>query len=430
MLIGRIGAIKRTTRKLSYTLTVMIVLLISAIPSMAEINVLYMAQAGYQPDEYIEMARSFEAETGIKVNISFENYDDQYEKIVAEAKKPISKYDVILLDLIWTAEFGGKYFVLPLDNKLTPAMKKDIAPVILDAFIYADQIWAMPFLANFHLFFYNMDYIIEAGFSRPPKTLEELEYQMRVMKQKGIIKHPWFDSWREKEVLVCEYIWLTGAFGGNTFSEKGEPIFNNGPGLKALQFMVNLLDEGLANPMSLEADELLAKDVFISGDAAFTSNWTFLYAFMNNPEVSNIVGAGKIGFLPVAEEFYDKYEYYSSSVSGFQGLAIMSNSQHPHEAWQYIRFITAPEVQRTHLEEMPVWLSIQNDPEVRSIDPVMELKVKELASVHHRPKLVDYYEVSTIMQKYIFLALKKKLTPKEALDKAVKEIRKSRGREQ
>lgn len=429
MLTGRIDTIKRTARELLYILTIMTVLLIVTIPSVAEINVLYMAQAGYQPDEYIEMARSFEAETGIKVKINFENYDDQYEKIIAETKKPISKYDVILLDLIWTAEFGEKHFVLPLDDELTPAMKKDIAPAILDAFIYNGHIWAMPFLANFHLFFYNMDYITKAGFSHPPKTLEELEYQMRVIKQKGILKHPWFDSWREKEVLVCEYVWLTGAFGGETFNEKGEPIFNNGPGLKALQFMVNLLDEGLANPMSLEADELLVKDVFISGDAAFTSNWTFQYALMNNPEVSNIVGAGKMGFLPVAEEFYDEYEYHSSSVSGFEGLAIMSNSQYPHEAWQYIQFITAPEVQRAHLEEMPVWLSIQNDPDVRSIDPVMELKAKQVASVHHRPKLVDYYEVSTIMQKYILLALKRELAPKEALDKAVEEIRKLRGRE-
>ena len=412
-------------------MAVVTLLLIIAIPSLAEISVLYMAQAGYQPDEYIEMARSFQAKTGIKVNINFENYDDLYEKIIAETKKPISKYDVILLDLIWTAEFGEKKFVRPLDDKLTPAMKKDIAPAILDAFVYNGHIWAMPFLANLHFFFYNMDYITEAGFSRAPKTLEELVDQMRVMKEKGILKHPWFDSWREKEVLICEYVWLAGAFGGEiTFDEKGEPIFNNGPGLKALEFMVNLLDEGLANPMSLEADELLVKDVFIAGDAAFTSNWTFQYALMNNSEVSNIVGAGKMGFLPVAEKFYNKYKYHSSSVSGFEGLAIMSNSQHPHEAWQYIRFITSPEVQRAHLEEMPVWLSIQNDPEVRRIDPVMELKAKEIASVHHRPKLVDYYEVSTIMQKYILLALKRELTPKEALDKAAEEIKKLREREQ
>lgn len=425
--------IKITKRKLlsilSITTLLSIIAIPSAVPASKEINVLYMAQSGYQPDEYIKMARSFEAESGVKVNISFENYDDQYGKIIVEAKKPVSKYDVILLDLIWTAEFGAKRFVLPLDDKLTPEIRKDIAPIILDAFRYGDHIWAMPFLANFHLFFYNMDYITQAGFTQPPKTLEELVHQMKVMKQKGILKHPWFDSWNQKEVLVCEYVWLTGAFGEDTFNEKGEPIFNNGPGLKALQFMVNLLDEGLANPMSLESDELLAKDVFISGDCAFTSNWTFLYALMNDPKVSDAVGVAKMELLPVAEEVYDKHEYHSSSVSGFQGLAIMSNSRYPEEAWKYIQFITKPEVQKIHLEEMPVWLSIQNDPEIRAIDPAMEVKTKQMAGIHHRPKLVNYYEASTIIQKHIFLALKKELTPKQALDKAVEEISKLRGGE-
>ena len=305
---------------------------------------------------------------------------------------------------------------------MSPMVKDDIAPAIMDAFVFDGKTWAMPFLANFQLFFYNLDMIKKAGFDGPPKTLEEMVVQMEAMKEKGIVKFPWTDSWNQKEGLTCEYVWLTGAFGGDTFDEMGKPIFNTGPGLKALEFMVSLLDKGLASQKSLTNDEPAAKDDFIAGNAAFTSNWTFQYGLMNDPSVSKVAGAGKMGLLPVAEETLGMYPYDTSSVSGFQGAAILANSKNKDAAWKYIRFITSPIVQRAYLTEMPVWNSVQNSAYAKTMDPVIEVKAKEIASVHHRPKVPPYPEVSSILQRYIHMALSKKMEPKEALDKAKEEI--------
>jgi multiple sugar transport system substrate-binding protein len=130
------------------------------------LNVIYMAQAGYQPDDIRDMADLFEELTDTKVNITFVKYDEMHEKIVASAVAPIATYDAILLDLIWTAEFASKKMVIPLDDKLTPAMRKDIAPAIMGAFQWGRKTWAMPFLANFQLFFYNLDMIKKRG---PPR---------------------------------------------------------------------------------------------------------------------------------------------------------------------------------------------------------------------------------------------------------------------
>jgi len=199
-----------------------------------EINVIYMAQAAYQPNEIRDMADLFEELSGIKVNLEFVKYDEQHEKVVASAVAPIPTYDVFSLDLIWTAEFASKGFCVALDDYMSPAVKEDIAPAIMDAFVFDGKTWAMPFLANFQLFFYNIDMIKKAGFDAPPKTLEEMVEQMEAIKAKGICKYPWTDSWNQKEGLTCEYVWLTGAFGGDTFDIDGKPIFNTGPGLKAL----------------------------------------------------------------------------------------------------------------------------------------------------------------------------------------------------
>ena len=387
-----------------------------------EINVIYMAQAAYQPPEIRDMADFFEELTGIKVNLEFVKYDEQHEKVVASAVAPVPTYDVFSLDLIWTAEFASKGFCVPLDNLITPETRADIAPAILDAFVFNGKTWAMPFLANFQLFFYNIDMIKKAGFTGPPKTLEEMVEQMEAMKAKGIVKYPWTDSWNQKEGLTCEYVWLTGAFGGDTFDEKGRPIFNTGPGLKALEFMVMLLEKGLASPKSLTNDEPAAKDDFISGNAAFTSNWTFQFGLMNDPAVSKVVGAGKMGLLPVNKDVLGKYPDDTASVSGFQGAAILANSKHKEAAWKYVRYITSPIVQRAYLTEMPVWTSVQTSAYAKTMDPVIDIKGKQIASVHHRPKVPPYPEVSSILQRYIHSALAGKIKPKAALDKAKAEI--------
>jgi len=401
-------------------LAVLVALCCVGVSAQETLNVIYMAQAGYQPDDIRDMADLFESLTDTKVNITFVKYDEQHEKIVASAIAPVATYDVILLDLIWTAEFASKKMVIPLDDKITPDMRKDIAPAIMGAFEFDGNTWAMPFLANFQLFFYNMDMIKKAGFPAPPKTLEEMVEQMKAMKAKNIVQYPWTDSWNQKEGLVCEFVWLTGAFGGDTFDEKGKPIFNDGPGVKALEFMVSLLKEGLASPKCLTNDEDAAKDDFISGNAAFTTNWTFQYALMNDPAVSKVVGAGEMGLIPVAKSQAGKAE--TASVSGFQGAAIMANSRKKDLAWKYVKYITSPLVQRSYLQEMPVWNSVQESAYANMMDKTMDVKSKQIAAVHHRPKVPPYPEVSSILQRYIHQALQMKMEPKAALDKAAEEI--------
>lgn len=397
-------------------------LVFSSIGIAQELSVLYMAQAGYQPEDISQMTEVFEEITDQKVNVTYVKYDEMHDKIVTSAAVPKGTYDVVLEDLIWTAEFGERGFMEPLDDKINETIIEDIPKAVLDAFRYDGKLWAMPFLANFQLFFYNQDMIEKAGFEGPPETLEEMVTQMKAMKEKGIVEYPWVDSWNQKEGLVCEYVWLTGSFGGDTFNENGEPIFNEGPGLEALQFMKMLLDEELANPQSLTSNETMAKDVFIAGDAAFTTNWTFQYGAMKNPEESEVVESGKMGLIPIAEDVVGKYQYNSSSVSGFQGAAIMANSQNKDLAWKYIRFITSPVVQRGYLVEMPVWKSVQNSSYAQQNFPTIKVKAKEIASVHHRPKVPNYPEVSSILQRYIHQCLEGKFEPKEALDKAVEEI--------
>jgi multiple sugar transport system substrate-binding protein len=352
--------------------------------------------------------------TGIEVKIDYIDYNDQYEKIVGSA----SIYDVLSLDQIWLADFVSKGLLAPLDDYITKRMKRDCVPAVLKAFQYQNETWAFPFLVNFQLFFYNENMVKAAGFKNPPKSLEAMVEQMRAMKERGIIEYPWTDSWDQSEGLINEYVWLTAAFGGSLFDEAGKPVFDQKAGTMALKFMVMLLKEQLAHPKILTNDEIAAKDDFISGQAAFTSNWIFQAGFLDDPKVSTIIKQGKMGLLPASESITST----TASVGGFQGIAIPAASQQKEAAWKWIKFFTSPLVQRAYFFEMPIWTSVQTSQDANMLDPMMTIKREQLLNVHHRPNIPNYSEVSLILQKYIHLTLKGRMEATAALKQAKTEI--------
>ncbi len=378
------------------------------------INVMYTAQSGYHPDEVKMLTRLFKELTGIEVNVDYIRYEDQYEKIIELE----SMYDVVSLDQIWLADFVSKGLLAPLDGYITKGMREDLDPTVMNAFRYQNQIWAFPFLVNFQVFFYNKKMIKDAGFKDPPTSLEALVTQMRAMKEKGIVEYPWTDSWAQSEGLVSEYVWLTGVFGGDIFNQEGKPVFDQKQGIKALEFMVMLLKEQFAHPIILTNDEIAAKDDFISGRAAFTSNWLFQAGFLDDPTTSEIVGQGTIGLLPTSEDITTK----TASVSGFQGIAMTAKSEKKDAAWKWMKFFTSPLVQRAFLFEMPIWTSVQTSQDANMLDPMMAIKREQLVNVHHRPNIPNYFNISSVLQKYIHLTLKGRMEPTAALKQAKTEI--------
>jgi multiple sugar transport system substrate-binding protein len=389
------------------------------LPALAQespqiLRVMHMSQSGYHPDDVQMLTRVFYDLSGIEVNIDYITYPEQYKKAVEQA----SSYDIISLDQIWLADLASQNIIVPLEPYISKKVKNDIEPFILKAFQYQGQTWAFPFLINVQLFFYNKTMLEKAGFEKPPSTLEEMLEQMQVLKEEGIVKYPWTDSWQQGEGLISEFVWLTGAFGGKLFDREGQPVFDLEPGVKALEFMVMLLKDQLARPEILSHDEIAAKDSFISGEAAFTSNWIFQTGFLDDSDVSDIVQQGSVGLLPVSEQNDKK----TVSVSGFQGIANSAASERKDLAWQWISFFTSPLVQRAFLFEMPIWKSVQTSPDVDMLDPNMALKRSQLRNAYHRPNIKRYAEISSILQRYIHTALEGRMEPIEALKKAKTEI--------
>jgi multiple sugar transport system substrate-binding protein len=389
--------------------------------SLLSLNALYMNQAGYSDAVLKDIAGRYKASTGkdVSINYTFVKYDELHDKIVTSAAAANATYDVILLDLIWTAEFASKGYVIPLDDRLPAEASTDIAPAILSAFVYDGKTWAFPFLANFQCFFYNEDHLDRAGFNAPPATIEEWYDQMVALKSTGIVAYPYIDSWNQKEGLVCDYVRTTAQFGGDLFDEATQPVMNKGAALDALRFMRQCIDDELADPASTNTDEPGAMNAFVSGAVSFNTNWTFVRGNMLDPDISQIVDVARVGLLPPAET----NNAPAGSVSGFQGLAVMANSQNVEQAWDFVKFATSPEIQAEHVEsEFPVWSSVQMSEELKAINSDAEAYAANLVNVHHRPRVPDYQQVSAIIQEEVHKCLLKQTEPEEAADLMVERI--------
>ncbi len=374
------------------------------------IQVLLIEDAGYQTDDVKMLRTVFKTLTGITVNIDTVRYEEYVEYLLTSG----TQYDVCALDQIWAADLASRDLLIPLDDFITRPMRRDLSPGLKEAFVYQKKTWGMPFLLNLQFLFYNNRMLEDAGFSTPPTSLEMMAGYMRTMKKKGVVEYPWTDAWQSAESLVTEFVWLLGAFEGQLFDADGQPAFDQEAGVQALGFMKMLLDEELAPPVILHQDELTAKDDFLAGRAAFTSNWLFLHGLLKTSPDTAIAGDGRISLLPASASATAK----TASVASVQGLAILSATDQKDAAWQWIQFFTSQLVQRAFVFEMPVWTSVQTSADAQFLDPDMLVKRDQLLSAVTRPNIPRYEQISAILQAAIHRSLLGEIQPAEALSQA------------
>src|SRR5690348_1278105 len=85
-----------------------------------KVTALFMQQAAYSEDDVRKMTADFQkANPNIKVDPQFVAYDALHDKIVAAA--PAGTFDVVLIDVIWPAEFSTKKIVTEVSSDVPSA---------------------------------------------------------------------------------------------------------------------------------------------------------------------------------------------------------------------------------------------------------------------------------------------------------------------
>ena len=378
------------------------------------IRALFMKQAGYSESDIASMTRSFQdANPGITVTTDFVSYEALHDKIVAAA--PAGTYDVVLIDVIWPAEFGSRHIVADVTNRWPAAWKSQMLNGAVETPKYDGRFYGVPWILDTKYLFYNSAHL-SRGHVDPQQldTWDGVLAAAKALKQAGVTDYPLVWSWQQAEALICDYTQLLGAFGGRFLDDSGRPAFNTGGGVQALEFMRQSIVDGLSNPTSTQSLEEDVRRIFSGGQASIALNWTYMYGLANNPKESQVGGQVKALQTPAGPGGQ------RPGVNGSMAVSVSNGSENQAAAWKYISYITSQPVQnRFALSSLPVWKSSYEDPTVIKTNPeVVPQAKKQLADLILRPQVKNYNAMSQALQAEIQNALLGRKTPQQALDAA------------
>ena len=375
------------------------------------LNVLIMSDTAYSDSDVSSMTAAFnQANPGINAKVDFVPYAGLRDRILL-SQGGEGAYDVVLIDVIWLAEFVKRDLIIDVTDRVDSALRAQVFEGGWKTADLGGRLYGFPWLVDAKFLYYNKKMLSAAGFSAPPQTWDELNAQAKALKDKGIVKYPMVWNWGQNEEIVCDFAYLLAAYGGQFFDKDGKPVFQDA-GAKVLAYMKDQLKSGLANPSSLEYNAEDGRRAFLSGEAAFSFNWQYVYALSKNPAESKVVG--EVGVAPVPAGATTPA---GTSVNGSMALSITKGSKHPEEAWQYVTFMTSKDLQDKYAKAvLPVWTASYSDPAViAGQEELAAAAAPNFANMVLRPVIANYVEMSTALQEGLQAVLYDKAEPETTL---------------
>ncbi|HUC55977.1 MAG TPA: ABC transporter substrate-binding protein [Streptosporangiaceae bacterium] len=325
--------------------------------------------------------------------------DDQLAQLVTNLQAGSDAYDVMSLDVVWTAEFASSGWIVPLSGNLFPL--GDFLRPAVDTAMYHGQLWAAPYTSNAELLYYRSDVLKRAGV-KPPRTWAQLA---------GLAKTvaPRYKLWgyagqfRAYEGLTVNFDEAVASAGGSILSPDGSKVTLNSPAArKALGFLVSGFQQGWIPRAALSFDEQTSQDAFERGKLLFLNNWPYVYGQASKPGPGNVV-AGKFGV-----EALPGPDGPGSSALGGANLAISAFSRHPRTALAFIEYMTSLPVERQiliHGSLPPVWTSLYQQPSLVRKFPYLPALEKAILSARPRPAIPEYNQLSLAISSSVHRAL-------------------------
>ena len=336
--------------------------------------------------------------------------NDQLAQLVANLQAKSDEYDVIDMDVIWTAEFASNGWIIPLPPRQFPELRDFLKPAV-DTAIYQGRLYAVPDYSNADLLYYRKDILARAG-KKPPTTWAQLaELAETVAPKYGL--YGYAGTFAPYEGLTVDFAEAVQSAGGSILSADGTKVTVDSPqALKGLEFLVNGFRQGWIPKVALTYEEESAQAAFEAGKFLFLDNWPDVYAALSVPGPANKV-YGKFG----VEELPGPDGTGSSSLGG-ANLAISAYSQHQRTALAFIKYMTNLANEREMLEQgsfPPVWTQLYtNQSLVRSYQylPVLEQAIN---SAQPRPAITNYDQASLVISSDVYQALTQQKQPQVAL---------------
>ena len=338
----------------------------------------------------------------------------RFDKLRTEMQAGGEDLDVILGDVIWTAQLAESGWISDLSDRFTESQRKEFLPGSVEAITYKGKAFGMPWFTDTGLLYYRKDLLQESGFDGPPKTWDELKQMTKKVREDAGTKYGFVFQGAAYEGGVCdgmEFIWT---HGGEVLDPQDPTrvLVDSPEAIAGLTTERSMITEGISPEGVTVYKEDESAGAFLNGDAVFLRNWPYVYALVGTSEYPELepeqVGVSE---LPSADG-----EPGNGTV-GDQPLYISSTAKDPDAAWKFIQFLTAPEQQKIRAVEgayLPTRTALYEDPEIQEKVPVVPLAKVALQHTRPRPVSPYYSDMSLEMAEQFNASLSGEISPEEA----------------
>ena len=340
-----------------------------------------------------------------KVTVKEQTTDanQQHDDIVQHMQAKDTSYDVITVDVVWTAEFAAKGWLVPLKGEYAIDTSKLLKPTV-NAATYNNTLYAAPYASDGGMLYYRTDLV-----KTPPKTLDEMWADCAIAKKNNIGCYA--GQFQKYEGGTCNATEAINTFSGKVVDSKGKSTVNSPQSVEGLKMLADHYANGDIPKEAITYMEEPSRQAFEAGKLLFLRNWPYVYGLAKTDASSKVKDKFAVAPLPGVSG-------PGASTLGGHSFGIGINSKHKATALAFLKFIEEDAQQKFFMEQgslAPVIGSLYSDPTLVAKYPYLPTLLTSITNAVPRPVTPFYPAVSKAIVDNSYAAMKGDKTPEQAI---------------
>jgi multiple sugar transport system substrate-binding protein len=356
----------------------------------------------------------------MSVRVASDITDEYFASLRTQFQAGGGDIAVIAGDVIWPAQFAQPGWIADLSARFTPAMQEEFIPGTVQAMMFQDKIWGVPWFTDSGLLYYRKDLLEAGGYSEAPSTWDELkEMAARIQRDAGVANGFVFTgaAYEGGTVLGTEFI----RNAGGDILDGDRVVIASPEAVEGLRIQQSLVADGTAPEAVATFTEDEATGAFGRGDTVFMRMWPFYYTDLANPELSTL-DLAQVGLaqVPVASAGNQPV-----NVGGGWNFYLNVATDDQDAAWEVIEFLTAEEQQKEMALEvsvLPTRTSLYDDAEILEAMPAVALGKEAFLNTTTPPVSPYYSDMSLAMAEQFNANILGNVTPDQAAETLEQEL--------
>jgi multiple sugar transport system substrate-binding protein len=336
--------------------------------------------------------------------------DQQHDDLVQNFQAKNANYDVVSVDVVWTAEFAAKGWLQPLKDKMALDTAAMLKPTV-DSASYKGTLYAAPQNSDGGILYYRKDLVPTA-----PTTWDEMMGMCTVAEENGI--GCFAGQYAKYEGLTVNASEAINSAGGSVLDADGKPSLNTPEAKEGLGNLAAAYADGNIPKEAITFQEEQGRQAFQNGKLLFHRNWPYVYNLAMTEGSSQVKDVLGMTALP------GKAGPGASTLGGHSaGMSVYSKNK--ATALDFLKFLTSEETQKFYATQgslAPVLGALYDDQELVAKLPYLPVLKTSIENAVPRPVTPYYPAVTKAIQENAYSAIKGEKTVDAALSDMQKSI--------